>query len=259
MKHCWKQNLQVVQHLYQTLTNQRETSMLRFNTPYLGVYEISGQYFCEKQVEISRKIGQPEISETQEIAAKLRETIQEIRKTAREKEIERRRVWVAEQVFKEIEEKGLDSTKNLLGVLIIHLSTLRETVGYLTETKAQTPLESFPEKILEEEHILRRTNRYRYTIQRLPDRWEVRAILNTPASSWNLEELRNQLSTYGVSIEEVPKDRSLRSFELYSRDMYIQVFGQENQVEISIRTPATEDAKIRVSNIIETIISTLTK
>lgn len=64
MEHHWKRNLQVAQRLYQSLTNQQETSMLRFNTPYIGVYEISDQYFCEKQVEISRKTGEPETERT---------------------------------------------------------------------------------------------------------------------------------------------------------------------------------------------------
>jgi len=201
-------------------------------------------------------ISKLEISELQRVAIDLRKIIRQIRKDAKEMKIENRRLWVAEQVSKEIEKKELNPIKNIFGVLVIHLFNLRETIGYLMEAKSQATLENFSDKSSEEERFLQETNRYRYAIRRLPDKWEVRAILDKTASLWDLGKLREELSNYGFWMEEISKGRPSRTFELYSQNMYVQVLGQENQVEISIYTPAA-DAKQRVNKIVETILKIL--
>lgn len=199
------------------------------------------------------------ISELQETATKLKAILQEIRKTAREEEVEKRRLWVAEEIFKIMKEKELNPIENFYGVLTMHLADLMETVGYLIEAKSQATLEGLPEKGLEEDRFLRITETYRYAIQRLPDRWEVRAILDTPASSWNLKSLKDQLSEHRVLVEETAKTRLSKTFQLYSQDMYVQAVGLGNQAEFSLYTPATADAKRKVRKIIEIIIRTLTE
>lgn len=215
----------------------------------------------KKAVEIAdlnlRILSKLEISELQRTAIELREIIRQIRKDSKEKEIENRRLWVAEQVSKEMEKKELNAVKNIFGVLAIHLLNLRETIRYFMEATSQVTLEDSSKKDLEEERFLKETNRYRYTIQRLPDKWEVRAILDKTASLWNLENLRRELSNYNFWIEEIHKRRPSRTFELYAQDMYVQVTGQENQVEMSIYTPATTDARQRVNKITETILKLL--
>lgn len=196
-------------------------------------------------------------SELEDNAMKLREIIQKTRRDARQKGVENKRLWVAEQVFGEMKKRELDPTKNIFGVLTIHLSNLRETASYLIQTKAQRTLETFKGKNLEEDRILRKTQKYRYALQRLPDRWEVRAVLDTPALAWDLTKLRERLLNYDFSIEEVSKGNFSRIFKLYSRDMYIHVLGQQKLVEILIHAPPTEDVEKRVSKVVEIIINSL--
>jgi len=222
------------------------------NSIWLGDFKKAVE-IANLNLEIVSKLGIPEL---QRVAIDLRKIIRQIRKDAKEKKTENRRLWVAEQVSKEIEKKELNPIKNIFGVLVIHLFNLRETIGYLMEAKSQATLENFSDKSSEEERFLQETNRYRYAIQRLPDKWEVRAILDKTASLWDLGKLREELSNYGFWMEEISKGRPSRTFELYSQNMYVQVLGQENQVEISIYTPAA-DAKQRVNKIVETILKIL--
>jgi len=190
-------------------------------------------------------------------ANEIRGIIKQVRKEAKQEKIKNRRLWVAGKVSKTIEEKQLDPVKNLFGAMLIHLRDLREAIAYLLESKSQTTMESYGDKIPQEGDSLQRTDRYRYSIQRFPDRWEVRAILDIGVLQWNVGKLREELPGYGFSIEEVLKERPSRTFELYSQEMYAQIIGQDNQVGISIYTPDTPDARQRVRKIIETILKTL--
>ena len=44
---------------------EADKPILRFNMPYVGVYWIADQFFCEKQVEISMKMGELETEKTE--------------------------------------------------------------------------------------------------------------------------------------------------------------------------------------------------
>jgi len=93
-----------------------------------------------------------------------------------------------------------------------------------------------------------------------PDRaraWEVHALLDTPAYDWDLRKIKHRLVQYDFAIEEVSKTDSSRILELYSRNMYIQLLGQNRLVEILIRTRPIEKVKERVTSIVEAIISSL--
>jgi len=57
MEETWQKSLARTLSLYNKAVSEKENSKLRFKVPFLGVYEISDQFFCEKQVEISRKEG----------------------------------------------------------------------------------------------------------------------------------------------------------------------------------------------------------
>ncbi len=171
--------------------------------------------------------------------------------------MEKKRLWVAEQVAKDIMEKNVEPLDNIYGVLAIHLSSLKDAVSYLLALSSQSTLERFAGVDLKSES-LRRRERYRYAILRLPDRWEVRSILDTPAVSWDFVKLRDRFSNYNFSIEKALQDGASRAFELYSRDMYIQVIGQENRVEIVIHTPShVPNAERRVSNSANEILNKL--
>lgn len=220
---------------------------------WLGDYKKAIE-IADLNLDAAKKL---EFVEFEKTANEMRRTIQQVRKEAKQKKIKNRRFWVAERVSKTIEEKQLDPVKNLFGALLIHLSDLREAIVYLMETKSQTTMESYPDKISEEDDSLQKTDRYRYAVQRLPDRWEVRAILGRSASQWDLGKLGEELSNYGFSIEEVFKERPSRTFELYSQNMYAQVLGQENEAEISIYTSGTLDARQRVRKIVETVLRIL--
>jgi len=226
-----------------------------YDNIWLGDLEAAKE-FAESNLEKIR--AQLDLSELEKTATKLRNFIQKMRKSAREKGIKNRRLWVADRLSKEMEKEELDPIKNIFGVLTIHLSSLNEAVSYLIKAQAQRTIESFAEKNLEEERVFRRSERYRYAIQRLPDRWEVRAVLDTPAKAWDLRKLRDRLVNYDLSIAEVSKKAFSNIFELYSRDMYIRVLGQEKLVEILIHTPATKDVEKRVSKVVEAIINSLT-
>lgn len=225
------------------------------NSIWLGDFKKAVE-IADLNLEILSKF---EISEFQRTAIELREIIRQIRKDSKEKGIKNRRLWAAEQLSKEMEKKGLNAVKNIFGVLVIHLFNLRETIRYFMEATSQATLEDFSKKDLEEERFLKETNRYRYTIQRFPDRWEVRAILDKTASLWDLENLRRELSSYNFWMEEIHKRGSSRTFELYSQDMYVQVTGQENQFEMSVYTPATTDMRQRINKITETILKLLVR
>lgn len=200
-----------------------------------------------------------EFIECENTSNEIRQILRHFRKEAKQKNLKNRRFWVAEKVSKTIEERKLDSQKNLFGSLLIYLSDLREAMAYLSEIKSQTTMERYADKIPQEGDSLQRTDHYRYSIQRFPDRWEVRSILDMGVLQWNLEKLREELSDYAFSIEEIPKERPSRTFELYSREMYVQVVGQDNQVEITIYTPDTPDARQRIHKIIETILKTISQ
>ena len=226
-----------------------------YDNIWLGDFEAAKE-LAESNLKKIR--AQLDLSELEKTATELRKNIQKMRKDAREKGIKNRRLWVADMLSKEMEKEELDPIKNIFGVLTIHLSSLKEAVSYLIEVQAQRTIESFAAKNLEKERVFRRSERYRYAIQRLPDRWEVRAVLDTPAHVWDLGKLRDRLVNYDLSIEEVSKKAFSSIFELYSREMYIQVLGQEKLVEILIHTPTTKDVKERVSKVVETIVSSLT-
>lgn len=210
------------------------------------------------QTSLRKMQSLADLSELKKTAIELRRIIYKKRKDAREKGIKHRRLWVADRLFEELAKEEFEPIKNIYGVLAIHLSHLKEAVIYLTEAQSQRTIEGLVEKDLEKERDFQRSERYRYAIQRLPDRWEVRAILDTPADVWDLRKLRHRLANYDMSIEEVSRRAFSNIFEIYSRDMYIQIVGQGKLVEISVHTLTTEDAKERVSEIVETIIGSLT-
>jgi hypothetical protein len=198
-----------------------------------------------------------EFIEFENTANEVRQILRQFRKEAKQKNMKNRRFWVAEQVSKSIEEKKLDSQKNLFGSLLIYLYDLREAIAYLSEIKSQTTMETYADKTQQEDDSLQRTDRCRYSIKRFPERWEVRSILDKDVLQWNTEILRKELPDFVFSIEEAPKERRSTTFEIYSREMYAQVVGQDNQVEMSIYTPGTPDARTRVRKVIETILNTL--
>jgi len=64
MNEKWQKSLTDVLSLYEEALSPKRKTRLRFDAPFLGVYEIADQFFCEKQVEISRREGELETSLT---------------------------------------------------------------------------------------------------------------------------------------------------------------------------------------------------
>lgn len=225
-----------------------------YDNIWLGDLETAKDIIDSNLEEI---LGQLDPSKFKRTAIELRKVIRKIRKDARERNVKNRRSWVAEMLSKEIEKENLDPIKNIFGVLTIRLSNLKESVSYLINAQEQKNKENFVDKDLKIERIFRRNKMYRYAIQRLPDRWEVRAILDTPVREWDVKRLRDGLKKYDMSLVEVSRTASTGIFELYSKEMYIRLLGQEKLVEILIHTPATKDIKERVSKVTDAIISSL--
>jgi len=198
-----------------------------------------------------------DLSKIKKSATELKELVQKVRKDAREKEVKKRRLWVADRLSEVFKKEGFEPIENIYGILAIHLTSLKEAVTYLIEAQAQQTLESLVEENSEKEKVFQRKERYRYTIQRLPDRWEVHAFLDTPTHAWDLRKFKRRLVQYDFAIEEVSKTDSSRILELYSRNMYIQVLGQNRLVEMLIRIRPTKKVSERVDSIVETIISSL--
>jgi len=216
----------------------------------------------KKAVEIADsnlKVVKIETAEPERADAKLSRILKQKRKEAKQKDVKNRRLWVAEQLSKTAEKIEIDMVENLFWVLYSSLSDLREAIAYLVESSSQTTMETFADRSAEDEPQLQTADRYRYIVQRLPDRWETRAILNDVPSQWDVARLRSALSDYGLSVAEISKGRYSKVFELYSRDMYAQVLSQDNQVEILVYTPETPDAKQRVYKIVEVVLRVLSQ
>ncbi len=226
-----------------------------YDNIWLGDWEAAKKLAKLKLEKIHQEF---DLSDLDKTATELREILQRIRRDAREKGVENRRLWVAERLSEEMEKEELNPVKNIFGVLTIHLSSLEEAVTYLIEAKAQRTMENFGEMEEEKERVFRKNEGYRYSFQRLPDRWEIRAILDTPAKAWDLEKLRTRLWDYDFSMEEVSRKTFSSIFELYSKDMYIRVIGQEKLTEIQVHSPATKDVEKKLSRVIETIMNSLT-
>lgn len=231
-----------------------ETINQVYDNIWLGDLETAKKIADTNLMKIQSQVN---LSELKMRATKTREILRKMKKKAREKGIKERRLWVAEKLLKALKKQEFDPIKNIYGVLVIHLLSLKEAATNLIEAQAQKTMESFTEKGLEKGQVLQKGERYRYSIRSLPDRWEVHAILDRPAHAWNLGELRDQLVNYDMSIREVSKRAFSTVFEIYSRDMYIQVLGQEKLVQILIRAPVTKDAEGRVSRMVGTIVSSL--
>lgn len=198
----------------------------------------------------------PDLSELESATAKMKAILKEARSEAREKEVKNRRLWVSERVSEEVRKTELDSTKSILGVLWIHLQSLAEAVDFLIKAETQRTLNDLGERNMAERQILRKGDRHRYSINRLPDGWEVRAIIDASVDAWDLKKLRSMLPE-SFLIEETLRKTPSDLVELYSRDMYLQILRQGRVVKITIHAPKAVEIENRIDNVVETIVSSL--
>jgi len=207
---------------------------------------------------ISELRDQYHISQYEDSANKWKRILRSIQKKAREKAVKKvqRRFWVGD-TFSEIKkEQQLDSMNNLYGVLTIHLLHLKEAVSYLVEAQYQKTLETKEEKP-ETSRLNRIDNRYSYSIQHLPDLWEVRALLDSPKKTWNTEAISQQLVKYDFIIEKTINKPYSNIFELYSKEMYIHAYGGERRIVIVVRAPLTEDVDQRIDQTVRQLLDAI--
>ena len=210
------------------------------------------------QSNLDRIRDRLDISAFKKTANEGKRILQEIRKKAKDKDVEDRRLWVATMVSSEIEKRELNPIKNIFGVLTIHLYDLIEAVEYVIEAKSQKTLEEFTDKTSEKGRIFRDLNEYRYAMQRLPDKWEVRAIVGVSPIRWNLQKLKSRLSKYDLVMEVVSKKDFSIQFELYSQSMYLRVLGGEKRVGMLIHSSMKkEDIEKRIIEVVETILGSI--
>jgi len=212
-----------------------------------------------KAVEIAElsleKAKKDETFSAQETANKVKSILKQVRKDAREKNAINRRLWVAEQVSLAVKEGQINPVENLYGVLLRNLSDLKEAIDFLIKIKSQTTLINYREEKTEDSFEVQKAEGYRYIVQRHPQNWDVRAILDRSPSKWYIEELKKSLFSFGFQISELYDDKSSRTFELYSNDMYAQVLSHENRVEMTIFTIETQESRQKIGKILETILA----
>jgi len=226
-----------------------------YDNIWLGDWKTADRLARSSLEEIRKQL---DISYLVKTAIDVRRILLDLRKEARDEGIENRRLWVADRLSKEIEEKQLDPVKNIIGVLTLHLTRLGEAVSYLIQAQSQRTMKDFAEKDVRKERVFQSRDKYRYAVQSLPDRSEVHAVLDMPAKAWNLKKLRSRLLEYDLIMEEISKKTFSSIFELYSRDMYIRVIGHEKLTEIQVHAPVTKDVEKKLSRVIETIMNSLT-
>lgn len=226
-----------------------------YDNIWLGDWKTADRLARSSLEEIRKQL---DISYLVKTAIEVRRILLDLRKEARDKGIENRRLWVADRLSKEIEEKQLDPVKNILGVLALHLTRLGEAVSYLIQAQSQRTMKDFAEKDVRKGRVFQSRDKYRYAVQSLPDRWEVHAVLDMLAKAWNLKKLRSRLLEYDLIMEEISKKTFSSIFELYSRDMYIRVLGSEKRVDMLVHAPKTREVEKRIVGIVETILDSIT-
>jgi len=226
-----------------------------YDNIWLGDWKTADRLARSSLEEIRKQL---DISYLVKTAIDVRRILLDLRKEARDEGIENRRLWVADRLSKEIEEKQLDPVKNILGVLALHLTRLGEAVSYLIQAQSQRTMKDFAEKDVRKERVFQSRDKYRYAVQSLPDRSEVHAVLDMPAKAWNLKKLGSRLLQYDLIMEEISKKTFSSIFELYSTDMYIRVLGSEKRVDMLVHAPKTREVEKRIVGIVETILDSIT-
>lgn len=207
---------------------------------------------------VSKLREQYPISLFRDSANEWKRILQSIQKKAREKAVKKsqRRFWVADRFAERKKEQQLEPINNVYGVLTIHLFHLREAVSYLVEAQSRKTLGATEEKT-ELSRLNRIENRYSYAIQHFPDRWEVRALLDSPRKIWNVEDIRERLVRYDFTTEEVGRKAYSNICDFYSKDMYIHAYGGEKRIVISIRAPLTKDVDYKIDQIVKILLDAI--
>jgi uncharacterized protein (DUF2267 family) len=200
---------------------------------------------------------QMEIEGFLNFAGNLRKLIRDAKKEAQEKEIEDIDFWVTKRVSEKMEREKRNPIDNIIGVLIIRLSKLSEMLDYIVGSTAQKTLENFKEKDLDRGETLQRREKYKFAVQRFPDRWEVRAISENEIQLGNLKKLGDQLKDFYLFVKKLPSGEQSRTFEVYSQSMYAEILVQAQQVEFHIRTILTDDSRQRIEKFVETVMNSL--
>jgi hypothetical protein len=220
---------------------------------WLGDYERAKEVADFSLVGIEKNV---EIYKLQVFADSIRKTIRESRKDAKEKKIEDIDAWITEQILERMKREERKPIENIMGVSIIRLSSLRDMLGFLIESRSQKTLGNFEEKETAQEETVRKGEKYRFSIRGFPGRWEVRAVLADSVRQWNFEELRDRLSGFTLSIAESKSELS-KAFEVFSQSMYAEIFVQDRQIEFLIKAHAVEDVRQRIEKLVETVIKFL--
>jgi len=203
------------------------------------------------------KSGQAGILPLENTAEGIRERIYELRKIASRKRVKNRRSWVLASLCEELTKKENDPAKNLVGVCVINLIGLREFVGLLSEPHLQKTLNNIGNNQKEGRIVRKHKRGYRYSIERLADRWDVRAILDKSIQSLDPSKIREPADERSAFLED--RSVGLRSniFELYGRDIYARIVGLGEYINVQIRAPRSEDEGGKVSKFVEELLDAL--
>jgi hypothetical protein len=217
----------------------------------------------EKAIEVAEK----NLHETAKIAnnaieasRKTKKILKENRQLAHQsnKQAIEDRFWVAEHVAKTIKDQNIDSRLNLYGVLLNQLSDLKDSLNYLISAKSQTTLDIKKEKQSKNNLEILQGQDYRYSIQRYPNRWDIRILLEKSSTTLiDRDKLRALLSNQGYSAVERYTKELVTNLDLFSQEMFAQVLMQDNQISISMVIGENLIIKEKVDEIVKNIISVI--
>jgi hypothetical protein len=200
------------------------------------------------------KAKDPKLLELREKAEMIRRNICELRKAAvLKKEVKDRRSWVLSELSKSLMEKEIDPVRSIAGVYLIQLLGYRDMISLLTEP--QKTLDKAME-YAKEEVIISRRKGYKYSLDRLSSKWNVRAISENKLHFRDLSKIQEFADEKRAFLDksDVPNWQVL---ELYGQDMHVQIVGLDRVVEISIMVPQSKDEDEKVRLLAEKILESL--
>jgi hypothetical protein len=185
-------------------------------------------------------------------ASKAKKLLKDKRKEGRQKEKgTTRRLWVATEVANAIEKERLDPVQNITGVLFDQLSDIKDMLVFFAEAESHEKYDNIDETAKKRE--ISYGKGYRFSIQRIANKWDVRALLDKPYSQ-EKESKRLDFGQNNYSVSEKHYAKSGTYFDMFSNDSYCQLTINGNQVTLTIFS-VSDDIKPIVNNILQRFAS----
>jgi hypothetical protein len=188
-----------------------------------------------------------------ECAEEIRSTTYELRKSApKEMKVNDRRAWVRSRILKTLLNKQIDPVKNITGVHLIQLLGFRDMINLLTNS--QKTLDDISP--IQKELIISKKQGYKYSIDRMSNRWSVRAIFDKKFKQLDISKIQ-KFSIETNTFLDKWEGKNSNFFELFGKEMHVQIVEIDRVLEISISMPQSDDEELKVKKIAENILDSL--